>query len=326
MRHLLAICATLALTTLVAAADYPKVELKTDQLQMTVYLPDAEKGFYRGTRFDWSGVIGDVRFKEWKLFGPWKDKHDPTHNDDIVGPVDEFGMQTPLGYDGAKVGETFLKIGVGELEKPKEEKYNFFRKYKIVRPGTWTVKATDREAVFTQEMATKAGYGYRYVKRVRLPDPPERFPAFVIEHELKNTGTKPISTDVYNHNFFNVAGSPVGPDYEFRFPFDVKADARERFGELVAITGGTLRFNGPLDKGSVYAVLTGYGDAARDGRFDLIHKSGLGVTVTGDRPLSRLAFWGVGSTICPEPFVAVKLAPGESMKWSWTYELFDWRK
>jgi hypothetical protein len=37
------------------------VELKTNGLKMTVYLPDAEKGFYRGTRFDWSGVIGPVR-------------------------------------------------------------------------------------------------------------------------------------------------------------------------------------------------------------------------------------------------------------------------
>src|SRR5437016_5526211 len=74
-----------------AAADYPQIELKNNQLKLIVYLPDPEKGFYRGTRFDWSGVLGQVDFAGHKLFGPWKDKHDPTNYDDIIGPVEEFG-------------------------------------------------------------------------------------------------------------------------------------------------------------------------------------------------------------------------------------------
>ena len=45
--------------------------------------------------------------------------------------------ESPLGYDDAKVGGTFLKIGVGELEKPKEEKYSFANKYKVVKPLEW---------------------------------------------------------------------------------------------------------------------------------------------------------------------------------------------
>src|SRR5579883_1184498 len=68
-----------------------------------------------------------------KLFGPWKDTHDPTNHDDIIGLAPEFGQVNPLGYDDAKVGGTFLKIGVGELEKPKEEKYSFATKYKVVK-------------------------------------------------------------------------------------------------------------------------------------------------------------------------------------------------
>ena len=77
----------------VAADDYPHVFLKNDKLKFKVYLPDAKKGFYRGTRFDHAGVFGEVEFAGHKIFGPWKDKHDPTNHDDIVGPCEEFGIE-----------------------------------------------------------------------------------------------------------------------------------------------------------------------------------------------------------------------------------------
>src|SRR3984957_12161893 len=119
-------CALVAIVLLVGAGphlhaeDYPHVVIKGDKLKFTLYEADATKGFYRGTRFDHAGVFGHMEFAGHKIFGPWKDTHDPTNHDDIVGPCDEFGIDSPLGYDDAKVGGTFLKIGVGELEKPKE--------------------------------------------------------------------------------------------------------------------------------------------------------------------------------------------------------------
>ncbi len=173
MRRLLTACLALAAAGPAAADDYPKVELKTKGLKMTVYLPGAEKGFYRGTRFDWSGVIGPVEFAGRKLFGPWKATHDPTNYDDILGPVEEFSIERPLGYDEAKVGEAFLKIGVGELVKPKEARYDFFRKYKIVKPGRWEVKRNgDEEIQFIQEVKAANGYGYRYVRTVCIDSEP----------------------------------------------------------------------------------------------------------------------------------------------------------
>ena len=136
MRFIALAIAIVALASPVAAADYPTHTLKSEHLSVKVYQPDAEKGFYRGTRFDWSGVFS-VEFEKHKLFGPWKGTHDPANNDDIVGPCEEFGsgFTGPLNYKDAKVGERFLKIGVGELEKPKEEKYQFFRNYKIAKAG-----------------------------------------------------------------------------------------------------------------------------------------------------------------------------------------------
>ena len=38
-----------------AAADYPEAQISNGVLQVKLLLPDAQKGYYRGTRFDWSG-------------------------------------------------------------------------------------------------------------------------------------------------------------------------------------------------------------------------------------------------------------------------------
>jgi hypothetical protein len=35
----------------------PQTEIKNQHIQAKLYLPDSQNGFYRGTRFDWSGVI-----------------------------------------------------------------------------------------------------------------------------------------------------------------------------------------------------------------------------------------------------------------------------
>ena len=54
------------------------------------YLPDPEVGYYRATRFDWSGVISSVDYKGHSYFGQWFEKYDPKIHDAIMGPVEEF--------------------------------------------------------------------------------------------------------------------------------------------------------------------------------------------------------------------------------------------
>jgi hypothetical protein len=314
MHRFLAFMVGLVAAGPVWAADYPKVILRNKSLSLTVYLPDANKGFYRGTRFDWAGVIGNVELNgRHKIFLPWKDTHDPTNNDDIVGPVEEFGMTAPLGYAAAKEGEAFLKIGVGELVKPKQETYQFYHNYQIKRPGDWEVTTRPTEVVFKQSILAKAGYGYRYTKRVTLDAVPG---SFTLHHDLTNTGTQPIDTDQYNHNFFNIDSDPVGPHYRFTFPAPVKVkDPRERFQELVAVRSERdLVFTKPLDNGSVFTTLDGL--AGRTGPIILNHStSGMRVTVEGDVPFEKINVWGTPRVICPEPFIRIRLKPGESKTW-----------
>lgn len=315
--------AFLALLVAVAvgrAEDFPKHVLKSKELTVTVYLPDAKIGFYRGTRFDWAGVCS-VEFGGHKLFGPWKAKHNPKNNDDIVGPVEEFGSSIPpLNYENAKVGETFVKIGVGELVKPQEDKYRFFHNYEIANTGEWAVeKKGEATIAFTHTMKAKSGYAYTYRKGIAVQDG-----KLLLMHTLVNTGTKPIKTDAYNHNFFNVDGDGVGKNYEIEFPFAPTAPKpQDRFAELVKIDGKKLTFTGALDKGQVYAELFGYSEKPdnKDAKLTMRHKpSGVSVTATADKPLHFLRVWGIKETICPEPFLLFDIEPGKAAVWGWLYE------
>ena len=86
------------------APDIPQARLANGPLQVTVYLPNAQRGYYRGTRFDWSGVIQNLEYKGHRFYGPWYTKTDPHVRDfiydgnditagpcsAIMGPVEEF--------------------------------------------------------------------------------------------------------------------------------------------------------------------------------------------------------------------------------------------
>jgi hypothetical protein len=324
MRHtLVAIVLLLISPPSVFAEDYPQVVIKNEKLKFTLYEADAKKGFYRGTRFDHAGVFGNVEFAGHKIFGPWKDKHDPTNHDDIIGPCEEFGIDSPLGYDDAKVGETFLKIGVGELEKPKEAKYSFANKYKIVKPLEWQRGPVGAQAAHACAWGAEQkanGYGYKYRKTVALDTMRAEI---LITHSLTNTGEKPIVTDVYNHNFFNVDGDPVGPNYSFVFPCEVKAqDLRGKFGELVELKDKEFRFKDKLPTGDfVMAGITGPEALEKNKRaFEMRHAaSGITIKVEHGREFAKFNVWGIKTTICSEPYLAINLKPGKSLEWGIRY-------
>src|SRR5581483_6171335 len=115
-----------------AGAEPPQAEISNDSLHLAVYLPDAQHGYYRGSRFDWSGVIAQLEFAGHSYFGVWFPKYDATLHDSITGPVEEFRADNAaLGFVEAKPGGLFIKIGVGMLRKPDDKPYSFSRNYPI---------------------------------------------------------------------------------------------------------------------------------------------------------------------------------------------------
>jgi hypothetical protein len=217
---------------------YPSAVISNNEVQLKVYLPDAKKGLYRATRFDWSGVIGSVQYKGHEYFGYWKETHDPMFHEDLTESI-------KLKNDG-----------------------------------------------------------------------------FIISHNLKNTGTKAIETDQFNHNFFMIDGEASGPAFNISFPYAIAtSDDTKGFLE---IKDKELYFIRELvDDNNVFVALSGYGGEAEDHQVTVVNqKSGAGVTFSVDKPLHRMVFWACATTLSPENSIWISVEPGSEESWNSEYTLF----
>jgi hypothetical protein len=315
------------------SSDLPQSEISNGVLRVKLYLPDAVHGFYRGTRFDWSGVVADLEYKGHSYYGPWFTGTDPTVSDfiykgseiiagpcsAITGPVEEFNPA--LGYDEAKAGGTFLKIGVGILRKLDDKPYSAYQLYPIVNGGQWKVTHHADSVEFTQELHdATSGYAYVYWKKISLvPGKPE----MVIEHNLKNVGTRAIHANVYNHNFLVLDKQPTSAAFSITFPFAVQADhAPDK--HLAEIEKNQLLYRSTLaGEDRVYFNIEGFGKSADDYKIQIDNtKANMGMTIAGDHPLYKMALWSIRSVIAVEPFIDLSIEPGAASSWKYHYEYY----
>ena len=94
----------------------PQAHISNGQIKATLYLPDPERGFYRSTRFDWSGVIASLEYNGHRSYGPWFTGSDPSVRDfvyrgadilvsaqsGVVGPAE--GIPAPAGICHGETG------------------------------------------------------------------------------------------------------------------------------------------------------------------------------------------------------------------------------
>jgi len=318
-------------------AQVPKATLDNGVIHATVDLPNAVRGSYRGTRFDWSGVISDLTFAGHSYYGPWFTKKNANVADfiydgpnitagncsAITGPVEEFVTEdgSGLGFRRASPQQTFVKIGLGTLRKPDNQRYSPYRNYEIVDHGTWKVRRRSMSIEFTQRIVDESsGYGYLYTKVLRL-DPWQ--PILVIDHSLKNIGRLSIDTKVYDHNFLTLDHATVGPDLSISFSFAVKPGTPVN-GELGAVEGNRISYRKQLKGSETFtAHIGGFGTTSKD--YDIrIENSrlGAGMRITGDKPLIKEELWSIRSIVAVEPFIHLIAARGKTIHWSYTYRYY----
>lgn len=305
-----------------ASGQFPQAEISNGIIHAKFYLPNDKEGYYRGSRFDWSGVMPSLEFDGHTYFGQWFEKYSPTLHDAIMGPVEDF---LPVGYDDAKVGESFLKIGIGVVTKPEEPKYSIATPYHLINGGSWKVRKKSDKIKFDQKLNDK-NYNYEYSKTVQLV---KGKPEMVLSHTLKNTGKQAIETNVYNHNFFVMDKQPTGPDYLVQFPFNVRNEGSQSTGDLGKLQENQILFSKPFSKNDhlYYYGLQGYTNSPKDYNIRIEnHKTGAAVLITSDQQLSRLVFWSAMLTLCPEPYIKVKVDPGESFSWKIFYTFYTCEK
>lgn len=331
MRLLLSLLVLSALSAV--AADPPEAEISNGKIRAKLYLPDASNGFYRGTRFDWSGVIHSLEAAGHSYYGPWFTKRNSSirdfiyEGDDIVagpcssttGPADEF---RPVGFDAAKPGGTFIKIGVGALRRPDGAAYDGYRVYEVANGGKWDVRKRSDAVEFTQTLNDAAsGYGYVYQKGVRLVKGKSEM---VLFHSLKNTGKQAIETTVYNHNFLILDGKGPGAGTTISVPFAIRS-AKPPKGDLAEIAGNRVVYKKTLTgKDVVSCPIEGFGASASDHEIK-IENSALkaGMSLHGDRPLQSINLWSIKSNVSMEPFIVVSVAPGKEFTWTTTYRYYS---
>ena len=342
-----AICGLLAAAPYLAAlrsqdvttrsTPFPEAQISNGIITAKLYLPDAKRGFYRSTRFDWSGMISGLEFNGHQYYGPWFTASDPTVRDFIyrgtdivvssqsgaVGPAEEF--QRPQGYDTAKPGETFVKIGVGVLKKADDTQYSAYNTYEVVDAGKWTVRPQTDSIEFLQEISdARSGFGYVYRKIVRLI--PKRA-EMVIEHTLQNTGRLALNANQYNHNFLVLDGAPTGPEFVVSLPFPIQV-TRPPDPKLAEIRKNEIVYLKTLEgQERVTFGIQGFGKTAND--YDVrveSRRTGAGFRVTADRAPASIGFWSIRSVLSVEPFVDVSTEPGQTTAWKYVYTYYVNRK
>lgn len=231
------------------------------------------------------------------------------------GLIDEFNIQAPLtppGYDVAKPGEPFVKIGVGELIRSDDNGYSFSYPHPVQCLAPVTMDRDGDVLKLSQQMQSATGWGYAYAKTYRLfPDAA----TLVIEYSLTNIGELPLNAEQYDHNWFNFGGGAIDDNYFLETRFGVG----EPTGDWFKYSAQRFDLTRLIEKGS-YSP-SPLGAPATQNWMRIGHRSlGQSIVVTGDFDVARFALYADSTALCPEVFGEFKLAAGQSMNWQRKYE------
>jgi hypothetical protein len=270
---------------------------------------------YSMTRFDWTGLIREVRYKGQPITG----RESPQTDRDTAlgcGCYNEFGIEGPIGFQEAAPGDWVHKIGVGLLRK-EHPGYDFHHGYEL-RPAQFET-STDKDTIRTACSGPEHnGFGYRLDKRIEVLED-----GFAVHYALHNTGTKPFASSEYNHNFIALDQGPIDTRYRLDFGFAPNPDG---FGESVnpegaaVFEGSALHFRSCPSEPVFFSNLTG-GKAHRASWTMRCASNGLSLSETGDFETASINVWSNGRVLSPELFIQLELLPGTSRRWSRRYRV-----
>lgn len=286
-----------------------KYVLKNERLSIGMFLGG---NYYKKSRFDWMGMITEVTLDGKDRFCT-KESLIEGKGTEGRGLYNEFGIEEPVGYEEAVVGEYFPKIGIGLLKKEDNNPYDFFRDYLIDKFES-EVDVKKDCITFTCNPKEVNGYSIKYVKKISIKND-----ELIIEYSLKNLGTKVIETTEYCHNFISINDNPIGSDYTIKFSYPVKIDNKPK---VFNINKNEITINQDV-KDVFYCRLKEF-STDKEQYFELIHKpSGVGFRESSYFNIERVAIWGMPHVISPEIFNKIKINPGEIQEWKRVYRFFN---
>ncbi|MCE9613044.1 MAG: hypothetical protein K8T26_02130 [Lentisphaerae bacterium] len=289
--------------------DADPIVLCSEQLKVEIARPGT---IYAGTRFDWTGLVTQVtldgkhRYCVPEDYGAWQGTGGS-------GLCNEFGIDRPIGYDDARPGEPFPKLGIGLLTRPDWPDYRFGTPHAIAQRFPVHVTAQEDAAVFTVDPLDCRGYAARLVKTLTIAGA-----QLEIAYQLENTGSRPIRTNEYGHNFVGFDGHAVGPAYVLSFPRPVVLDTEPARATILTVRDHQIGWGG-IPAEPFYCRLGGVARSASP-QWDLLHQpSGAAMSESVNFAPSRVAIWGTSHVVSVEVFVEIDLAPGQAMTWTRRY-------
>ena len=288
--------------------------LKNNNLEIRIDLPLTNYNF---SRFDWTGKIVSVRYKNIDISSV-ENRNVDDDNKYGKGFYNEFGINAAIGYSETMEGDWFHKIGVGLLKKAGTD-YLFSRSYEI-HPAGFNVTAMPNKIIIMCNSPMVNGYSYVLKKEIQLDES-----GFTINYHLTNTGEKIIKTNEYDHNFIAFNNEMTGSDYIIKFPFYLNPELFENNvnpDEKVEIDQKEITFNGTPKQQFFFSNLSGGVNV--EATWELINtKYKIGLSETGSFKTSKVNLWGWTHVICPELFFDISVKPGEEIEWSRTYKVFE---
>ena len=278
---------------------------------------DAPLENYNLSRFDWTGKITSVKYKNMLVTGV--EEHNVKNKKDYgKGLYNEFGIKTAIGYNETNEGDWFHKIGVGLLRKD-DTVYDFTKRYDI-KPATFNIKSMSNKIIIDCISQNVNGYAYTLNKEIELFES-----SFVIKYVLKNVGEKRIVTSEYVHNFLAITEEFIGSDYILKLPFQIKPKLFEKTfnsEDKVEIGSNEIAFNNTPKKPFFFSYLAGRNEV--DASWELINtKNKIGISEKGSFKTSKVNLWGWKHVISPELFFDIKVEPGKAAKWTRTFKVFE---
>jgi hypothetical protein len=319
------------------------IQLDSDRLAVEIAQPGSA---YAGTRFDWTAFITQVTLDGTHTFCV-PESLEPGQGTGGIGLCNEFGIRVPIGYDDARPGDRFPKLGIGLLVRPDEAPYRFARPYEIAERFPVHIEATAGEVRFVVDPLECRGYAARLEKTVTV-----RGSQLEIAYRLENVGQQPLRTTEYCHNFCGIDGHSMGPDYTLRMPYPIQFESPppamlrqalpgvlrkvtpdwllvqlvkgmlRRGGNVLVVEGNDLSLN-VVPERPFFRLLLGHSQT-KQAQWELVHTpSGVRMREFDDFSPLRVVLWGTTHVISTEVTIEIDLQPGETQTWSRRYEFLS---
>ena len=272
---------------------------------------------YKGSRFDWTGQITQIKYKEMHSFCTNETLKPEKLNELGRGLYNEFGIDDPIGYNECALGDKYPKIGIGMLTRDSDKPYVFYKPHEVL-PANFNHDSTKDSVSFISDCKEINGYGFKLLKKITLKDD-----TFSIKYKLFNTGTKEISTSEYVHNFLSINNRKIDNSYQLKFSAPLKQNGEiVNPEEKVKFSDNRINWVSEVGKEFFFSEILPFKEGITSWQLENLNDK-VGIKESCSFNPLRVNLWGSTHVVSPEIFFKLKVAPGKSISWQRNYIVYE---